>query len=163
QYLRISTTRVPDMRPNGIPDAVCSAIEHAMSIDPAQRPASAAEFGRELQSAQRLNGLKPDSMAITTVGGDSARTVGTSADLAAAPSVSPREHTAAMQPPDRTTSTIPKPAAHVADTGSAVAANAPSAAADQDEFSEAATKLRGGHIAETQGLAGTAAGTPEPS
>ena len=33
QYLRISTTRVPDMRPEGIPDGVCAAIEKAMSIN----------------------------------------------------------------------------------------------------------------------------------
>ncbi|OBG35871.1 serine/threonine-protein kinase [Mycobacterium sp. E3198] len=65
QYLRISTTGVPDMRPDGIPDAVCSAIERAMALDPADRPASAEEFGRELQAAQRLNGLKADAMAIT--------------------------------------------------------------------------------------------------
>jgi serine/threonine-protein kinase PknK len=175
QYLRISTTRIPDMRPNGIPDAVCSAIEHAMSIAPAERPTSAAEFGRELQSAQRLNGLKPDSMAITATGVDAGRTVGMPADLAAAPSVPTGQHTAAMQPSDRTTSTVPKPAAHVANPGSAVAANAPSEAATgtvarpqaepagQDEFSEAATRLRGGHIAETQGLAGIQAGTSAPS
>ena len=65
QYLRISTTGIPDMRPDGIPDAVCSAIEKAMSIDPADRPASAEEFGRDLQAARRLNGFKPDAMAIT--------------------------------------------------------------------------------------------------
>lgn len=65
QYLRISTTGIPDMRPDGIPNAVCTAIERAMSIDPAERPASAEEFGRELQAAQRTNGLKPDAMAIT--------------------------------------------------------------------------------------------------
>jgi len=57
QYLRISTTKVPDLRPEGIPDAVCSAIEKAMSINPAERPASAEEFGRDLQAAQRRNGL----------------------------------------------------------------------------------------------------------
>jgi serine/threonine protein kinase/N-acetylneuraminic acid mutarotase len=74
QYLRISTTRVPDMRPEGIPDAVCAAIEHAMSIDPAERPLSAAEFGRELQSVQRSCGLRPDSMAITDSSFDSAST-----------------------------------------------------------------------------------------
>ncbi|WP_156687977.1 serine/threonine-protein kinase, partial [Mycobacterium sp. Marseille-P9652] len=65
QYLRISTTKIPDLRPEGIPDAVCSAIEKAMAIDPAERPASAEEFGRELQAAQRRNGLKPDAMAIS--------------------------------------------------------------------------------------------------
>ena len=34
QYLRISSTGVPDMRPEGIPDAVCMAIEKAMALDP---------------------------------------------------------------------------------------------------------------------------------
>lgn len=75
QYTRICSTRVPDLRPNGIPDAVCSAIEKAMAVDPAQRPASAAEFGRGLQESLRRNGLKPDSMAITATGANSGRNV----------------------------------------------------------------------------------------
>ena len=56
-YLRISSTPVPDMRPQGIPANVCAAIEKAMSLDPTERHASAADFGREMQSAQRHNGL----------------------------------------------------------------------------------------------------------
>ena len=64
-YLRISSTPVPDMRPEGIPADVCAAIEKAMSLDPANRQASAEEFGRELQLAQRHNGLIPDSMALS--------------------------------------------------------------------------------------------------
>lgn len=75
QYTRISSARVPDLRPNGIPDAVCSAIETAMAFDPAHRPASAAEFGRGLQESLRRNGLKPESMAITAVGAGSGRGV----------------------------------------------------------------------------------------
>src|ERR1700757_145573 len=162
QYLRISTTRIPDMRSNGIPDAVCSAIEHAMSIDPAQRPKSAAEFGRELQSAQSLNGLKPDSMAITAVGVDPGRTsVVTSVDRAAAPPVPPGGQTTAMRPPDRTTSSIPKPAPQVAGAGTVLRPQ--SEPAGQDEFYDAAARLRGGHIAETQGPTRIQAGTAEPS
>lgn len=80
QYLRISSSGVPDMRPDGTPDALCTAIEHAMSIDPEQRPASAEAFGRELQAAQRASGLKPDAMAITSVGEHTGRTA-----VAAAP------------------------------------------------------------------------------
>jgi N-acetylneuraminic acid mutarotase len=64
-YLRIGSTPVPDLRPGGIPADVCSAIEKAMSLDPANRQASAAELGRELQAAQRHNGLIPDSMALS--------------------------------------------------------------------------------------------------
>ncbi|MDT5337786.1 MAG: hypothetical protein QOD90_3291, partial [Mycobacterium sp.] len=69
-YLRISSAPVPDMRPKGIPADVCAAIEKAMSLDPAKRPASAAELGRELQAAQRRNGLMPDSMALSQVSGE---------------------------------------------------------------------------------------------
>jgi serine/threonine protein kinase/N-acetylneuraminic acid mutarotase len=65
QYLRITSTPLPDLRPEGIPDAVCSAIEKAMSLNPDQRQASAEEFGHELQQAQRRNGLNPDSMALS--------------------------------------------------------------------------------------------------
>ncbi|MCV7075242.1 Kelch repeat-containing protein [Mycobacterium szulgai] len=86
QYLRISSTGVPDMRPDGIPDAVCAAIEKAMSIDPEQRPASAAEFGRELQAALRRNGLKPASMAITNM---RPSTADATADVVEVPPASP--------------------------------------------------------------------------
>ncbi len=64
-YLRISSTPVPDMRPDGIPANVCAAIEKAMSSDPEKRQASAEEFGHELQRVQRQNGLIPDSMALS--------------------------------------------------------------------------------------------------
>jgi serine/threonine-protein kinase PknK len=63
-YLRITSTPVPDLRPEGIPADVCAAIEKAMSKAPAERHASAAEFGRELQLAQRHNGLAADPMAL---------------------------------------------------------------------------------------------------
>jgi serine/threonine-protein kinase PknK len=63
-YQRISSAPVPDLRPAGIPANVCTPIERAMSLDPAKRPASAEEFGRELQAAQRENGLAPVSMAL---------------------------------------------------------------------------------------------------
>ncbi|KUI27648.1 protein kinase [Mycobacterium sp. IS-1496] len=64
-YLRITSTPVPDLRPEGIPVDVCSVIEKAMSREPADRFASAEEFGRELQLAQRNNGLAADSMALS--------------------------------------------------------------------------------------------------
>src|SRR4051812_6823013 len=41
-YLRISSTPVPDMRPQGIPADVCATIERAMSLDPTERQVSAA-------------------------------------------------------------------------------------------------------------------------
>ena len=82
-YLRISSTPVPDMRPEGIPAGVCAAIEKAMSLDPANRQKSAEEFGHELQLAQRRNGLIPDSMALSETNSEPApeppQTVGTAA------------------------------------------------------------------------------------
>lgn len=64
-YLRITSETVPDLRESGIPADVCAAIERAMAVEPADRPASAEEFGRELQLAQRHNGLAADTMALT--------------------------------------------------------------------------------------------------
>ncbi len=78
-YLRISSTPVPDMRPQGIPANVCAAIEKAMSLDPTERHASAADFGREMQSAQRHNGLMADSMVLSETNAESGQTTGTSA------------------------------------------------------------------------------------
>jgi serine/threonine protein kinase/N-acetylneuraminic acid mutarotase len=78
-YLRISSTPVPDMRPQGIPASVCAAIEKAMSLDPTERHASAADFGREMQSAQRHNGLMADSMVLSETNGEPGQAAGTSA------------------------------------------------------------------------------------
>lgn len=64
-YLRITSTALPDMRPEGIPPDVCAAIEKAMSREPEERHASAEEFGHDLRQAQRHNGLTPDSMALS--------------------------------------------------------------------------------------------------
>ena len=64
-YLRITSTPVPDLRPQGIPADVCAAIEKAMSREPGDRYASAEEFGRELQSIQGRNGLTADAMALS--------------------------------------------------------------------------------------------------
>src|SRR6185369_8977791 len=61
-YLRITSQPVPDLRDHGIPADVCSAIEKAMSLEPANRFQSAAEFGRAMQEAQRHNGLTADAM-----------------------------------------------------------------------------------------------------
>ncbi|MFZ0832813.1 MAG: kelch repeat-containing protein [Mycobacterium sp.] len=63
-FRRVGSSEVPDLRRMGIPGAVCAAIERAMSVNFAKRPASAEQFGRELQAAQRASGLAPDSMAL---------------------------------------------------------------------------------------------------
>jgi serine/threonine protein kinase/N-acetylneuraminic acid mutarotase len=105
-YLRITSEEVPDLRPRGIPDDVCSAIEQAMSLDPDKRPASAADFGRELQGAQRHNGLPPDSMAIPIPvtehpAGSATASEGSPSlsDPSDVSSVAPVDATGAMEPP----------------------------------------------------------------
>ena len=73
-YLRITSTPVPDLRPQGIPPDVCAVIEKAMALEPAERHASAEDFGRELQLAQRHNGLSADPMALSEPGGQPEQT-----------------------------------------------------------------------------------------
>ncbi len=164
QYLRISSTGVPDMRPDGIPDAACAAIEKAMSLDPAERPASAEEFGRELQAAQRRNGLKPDSMAITAVRSGSGPTFSPSTDTAEAPPSTPGGISREAQQPVSTGSIrqIPQP----------VSGTSPllqPASAGQTDFFESGTVLGGrggqqpGQHASTSGLSGPAPSANEPT
>ena len=78
-YLRITSTPVPDLRPQGIPADVCAAIEKAMSVEPAARHASAEELGHDLQLAQRHNGLTADPMALNEPSGQPEQTGGTQA------------------------------------------------------------------------------------
>ncbi|MGE2721575.1 DUF1668 domain-containing protein [Mycolicibacterium celeriflavum] len=78
-YLRITSTPVPDLRPQGIPADVCAAIEKAMARKPADRYASAADFGHELQLAQRHNGLTADTMALSEPSAAPEQTEGTQA------------------------------------------------------------------------------------
>lgn len=122
-YTRINSTRIPDLRPGGIPDAVCSAIETAMAPDSAERPASAADFGRGLQESLRRNGLKPDAMAITAAG--SGRAVGNSAGPSKARTLSPAARGgtagAATPRPPR----IAKPGPRSADSDSATSLISP--------------------------------------
>jgi serine/threonine protein kinase/N-acetylneuraminic acid mutarotase len=169
-YSRVSSTRVRDLRPDGIPDAVCSAIEEAMAFDPAGRPASAAELGRGLQEGQRRNGLKPDSMAITAVGAGSGRTAGTFPDKAR--SVSPGGHGGKVQRPPR----IAKPAPRIADPESATSLinpandprNArsplpPSRPAGRQQSGRAPSIYRGPYTGETRAQTPTTPDTSEPT
>lgn len=150
QYLRISSTGIPDMRPDGIPDAVCSAIEKAMSIDPENRPATAEAFGRDLQAAQRNNGLKPDAMAITSVGDSTGRTSVVTPGVSVTPPVSnTHAPTQYIQPPEGPTSAINRP---VGPPGGTAAAEP----AVVENPAEAAKILRNAHSTHTQ------AHTPPP-
>jgi serine/threonine-protein kinase PknK len=171
-YTWISSTRIPDLRPEGVPDAVCSAIEKAMAFDPAERPASAVEFGRGLQQGQRRNGLKPDSMAITAAGAGSGRTV-TSAGVSDPRSVSPRGRTEPPVPrppriarlgpwtpnPESATSLIKPPN----DRRNATSSLPPSRPDDREQFARAPSSVRGPHNMELRAQTSTTPETSEPT
>lgn len=54
---RVASEPVPDLRPAGVPDAVCRVIEQSMAKDPVERQTSAADLGRQLQAAQAEAGI----------------------------------------------------------------------------------------------------------
>ncbi|MDI9939947.1 MULTISPECIES: protein kinase domain-containing protein [Rhodococcus] len=64
QFLRITTQKMPDLREHGIPDDVSAVIARAMSREPGQRPATAADFGQELRTLQRAHGFPVDEMPL---------------------------------------------------------------------------------------------------
>ncbi|MCX4468916.1 protein kinase [Micromonospora sp. NBC_01655] len=53
---RVAADPVPDLRPAGVPDAVCAVLERAMAKDPALRHPTAVAFAEDLQRAQRGTG-----------------------------------------------------------------------------------------------------------
>lgn len=61
---RIHTEPPPNLRLLDVPDPVCRVLEGALSKDPSLRHSTAADFGRDLQSAQRLAGLTPTEMKL---------------------------------------------------------------------------------------------------
>jgi hypothetical protein len=65
--VRVSSEPVPDLRPAGVPDEVCAAIEAAMAKDAAQRPASASAFGESLQAALVRHRLPVAPMVIEAI------------------------------------------------------------------------------------------------
>ncbi|MEB3022136.1 serine/threonine-protein kinase [[Mycobacterium] crassicus] len=64
QFVRLSSAPVPDLGKLDIPDALSQAVEQAMAADPADRPASAAEFGAELCEIGRRIGMGGEAMAL---------------------------------------------------------------------------------------------------
>jgi len=53
---RIAVDPVPDLRPDGVPEAVCAAVERAMAKDPDRRFATVTEFAQALREAQARAG-----------------------------------------------------------------------------------------------------------
>ena len=54
---RVLAGPIPDLRPKGVPDPVCSAVEAGLNLDLTDRPGSAAAFGETLRAAGARAGL----------------------------------------------------------------------------------------------------------
>ncbi|MGK5441367.1 protein kinase domain-containing protein [Micromonospora sp. URMC 105] len=67
---RIAVDPVPDLRPLGVPDGVCAAVERALAKDPARRPPTAAAFAEQLRAAQAAAGLPVTPFVLGGVGDD---------------------------------------------------------------------------------------------
>ncbi|NES15757.1 MULTISPECIES: protein kinase [Micromonospora] len=67
---RIAADPVPDLRPLGVPEEVCAALERALAKDPARRPVSVAEFAGELRAAQAAAGLPVTPFVLGDVAAD---------------------------------------------------------------------------------------------
>ncbi|MCP3996833.1 MAG: serine/threonine protein kinase [bacterium] len=93
---RVATSPPPDLRPHGIPDAVCAVIERAMAKTPTDRFTSAVGFGEALLAAKAASEGHP-IQATSTTSPESGPTAATPTIAAAAPpkAVSP----AASVPP----------------------------------------------------------------
>lgn len=102
QFVRIVNDPIPDLRGEGIPAELCTAIEHAMAPDPAMRPSSVAEFGEELRTTERALGFATTEMAIPS------RARRSSTDAEPTPSTYRRS----LTPPVAATKYRPPTAAH---------------------------------------------------
>ncbi|MFF0817925.1 protein kinase [Rhodococcus sp. NPDC003318] len=75
-FVRVTAHPVPDLRGGDVPADVSSAVEAAMATDPADRPATAADFGMRLQDLALVHGLGAIEMALPAAATNSAGTVG---------------------------------------------------------------------------------------
>jgi non-specific serine/threonine protein kinase len=74
---RIGSQPVPDLRAQGVPDALCSVLERAMAKSPALRPPSALDLGMELRGAARAGGAPlPEPLVLGIEAGDTVELVG---------------------------------------------------------------------------------------
>jgi branched-chain amino acid transport system substrate-binding protein len=64
---RIARDPVPPLSPAGVPPAVAEVVVRSMAKNPAERPATAAEFGRLLAEAQQQAGAAPTTMMVEGV------------------------------------------------------------------------------------------------
>jgi serine/threonine-protein kinase/serine/threonine-protein kinase PknK len=80
---RVLAGPIPDLRPKGVPEPICSALERGLNLDPASRPSSAGAFGELLRAAGAQAGLNIADVPLelpappTDVAGESSSGTGT--------------------------------------------------------------------------------------
>ena len=132
---RISDEPVPDLRPQGIPDAVCRVIEAAMAKDPAARP-TASEMAKQLAT-----------LAQAPTGTDAATPVIDQIAAAMSAPGQPRDQTIHLSPEQMATpvpATEPGPAPAVAQPQARPSAPAAVAVAPTDTQRSVPVKAGGG-------------------
>ncbi len=67
---RILRDPVPDLRPHGVPDEICTVIERSMAKNPDDRQQSALQFGTELQAARVALGQPPGRLTVPDLRGE---------------------------------------------------------------------------------------------
>src|SRR5262249_30072576 len=97
--LRIAAEPLPNLRPEGIPEDVCTAIEASMSHNPANRPQSATEFGESLRAIQRANGVPVQDMTLPSVSPIDTAATGAPSDATPAASIAPGRISSARPTP----------------------------------------------------------------
>jgi ATP/maltotriose-dependent transcriptional regulator MalT len=115
QFLRISGEHVPDLGKADIPDALSRAVDQAMAKDPADRPASAGEFGAELCQIGDRIGIGGDEMALrmdvaegALLAGTGPRTVGTGLRTSFSKITVPPTPPTKFRPPRRPRAQVPR-------------------------------------------------------
>jgi serine/threonine protein kinase len=61
---RIRTAAPPDLRPLGVPGALCAVLERGLAKTPGERQSSTAEFGEDIRRVQANSGLPPTQMVV---------------------------------------------------------------------------------------------------
>jgi hypothetical protein len=110
---RVLSEPPPDLRGLGVPAALAEVIDRGMTKDPAQRYATAAEFGQALRGVQQALGLPVTPLPVALEAGaeaDAGETVVVAAPIAAPLSSTPKD---AIAPPPVTPPPLPVPAAPV--------------------------------------------------
>jgi hypothetical protein len=115
-FKRISTQPPPDLRPQGVPDAVCRVLERALAKTPEERYATATAFRTDLERA-RSGSLPVAAVVAAPVDSDLTETW-------VDPNRNPPPAGVAAAPPPPPPSGVPSPARRPAGVAAWIAANA---------------------------------------